>query len=75
MPFRKEGADRLIPKGIEDKYEVIRILQETAATAVLLVNYKSIGALRILKAIHKASPNAHSILSEAHLLQGKEFSI
>ena len=70
MPFRKEGADKLIPKGIEDKYEVIRILQETAATAVLLVNYKSIGALRILKAIHKASPNAHSILSEAHLLQG-----
>ena len=70
MPFRKEGADRLIPKGIDDKYEVIRILHETAATAVLLVNYKSIGALRILKAIHKASPNAHSILSEAHLLQG-----
>ena len=60
----------MIPKGIEDKYEVIQVLQETAATAVLLVNYKQIGALRILKAIHRAHPNAHSILSEAHLLQG-----
>ncbi|MCR5581196.1 MAG: protein kinase [Pseudobutyrivibrio sp.] len=65
-----EGADSLIPIGIEDKYEVISILHETAATAVLLVNYKQIGALRILKAIHRAHPNAHSILSEAHLLQG-----
>ncbi len=70
MHFRKEGADKLIPTGIDDKYEVIRILQESAATAVLLVNYKPIGAFRILKAIHKASPDAHSILSEAHLLQG-----
>ncbi|SDB45730.1 serine/threonine protein kinase [Pseudobutyrivibrio sp. YE44] len=60
----------MIPTGIDDKYEVIRVLQESAATAVLLVNYKKIGALRILKAIHKADPNAHSILSEAHLLQG-----
>ena len=60
----------MIPKGIEDRYEVIRVLQESAATAVILVNYKKIGALRILKAIHKAHPNANSILSEAHLLQG-----
>lgn len=60
----------MIPDGIDDKYEVIRILHESAATAVLLVNYKKIGALRILKAIHKADSNAHSILSEAHLLQG-----
>lgn len=60
----------MIPKGIEDKYEVIRVLHESAATAVLLVNYKKIGALRILKAIHKANPNAYSILSEANLLQG-----
>ena len=60
----------MIPVGIEDKYEVIRILRETAATAVLLVNYKKIGALRILKAIHRAHPDASSILSEAHLLQG-----
>lgn len=60
----------MIPKGIEDKYEVIRILQETAATAVLLVRYKPIGALRILKAIHKAHPDAYSILSESNLLQG-----
>ena len=71
MPFRKEGADViLIPEGIEDKYEIVKILQETAATAVLLVNYKKIGALRILKAVHRAHPNANSILSEAHLLQG-----
>lgn len=60
----------MIPNGIEDKYEIVQILQETAATAVLLVNYKQIGALRILKAIHRASPDAHSILSESHLLQG-----
>ena len=60
----------MIPKGIEDKYEVIRILQESAATAVLLVRYKPIGALRILKAIHKAHPDANSILSESNLLQG-----
>ena len=60
----------MIPKGIEDKYEVIRILQESAATAVLLVKYKPIGALRILKAIHKAHPDANSILSESNLLQG-----
>ncbi len=60
----------LIPKGIDDKYEIVKILQETAATAVLLVNYKQIGALRILKAIHRAHPNADSILSEANLLQG-----
>ena len=60
----------MIPKGIEDKYEVIRILQESAATAVLLVRYKPIGALRILKAIHKAHPDAYSILSESNLLQG-----
>ena len=60
----------MIPTGIEDKYEVIRVLRESAATAVLLVNYKKIGAFRILKAIHKASPDAHSILSESHLLQG-----
>ncbi len=60
----------MIPKGIEDRYEVIRILQETAATAVLLVRYKPIGALRILKAIHKAHPDANSILSESNLLQG-----
>jgi serine/threonine-protein kinase len=60
----------MIPTGIEDKYEVIQILRETAATAVLLVNYKKIGALRILKAIHRAHPDASSILSEAHLLQG-----
>ncbi len=64
----------MIPDGIDDKYEVIRILHESAATAVLLVNYKKIGALRILKAIHKASPNANSILSEAHLLQGIQSS-
>ena len=60
----------MIPKGIEDKYEVIRILQETAATAVILVRYKPIGALRILKAIHKAHPDAYSILSESNLLHG-----
>ncbi|MBR5635561.1 MAG: protein kinase [Pseudobutyrivibrio sp.] len=60
----------MIPKGIEDKYEVIRILQESAATAVLLVRYKPIGALRVLKAIHKANPNAYSILYESNLLQG-----
>ncbi len=60
----------MIPTGIEDKYEVIQILRDSAATAVLLVNYKQIGALRILKAIHRAHPDAHSILSEAHLLQG-----
>lgn len=60
----------MIPTGIEDKYEVIQILRETAATAVLLVNYKKIGAPRILKAIHRAHPDASSILSEAHLLQG-----
>ena len=60
----------MIPKGIEDEYEIVKILRETAATAVLLVNYKKIGALRILKAIHRAHPDAHSILSEAHLLQG-----
>jgi serine/threonine-protein kinase len=60
----------LIPEGIENRYEVIRILQESAATAVLLVRYKPIGALRILKAIHKAHPNANSILSESNLLQG-----
>jgi len=68
--FHQEGADSLIPTGIDDKYEIIRILQESAATAVLLVKYKPIGAFRILKAIHKASPDADSILSEAHLLQG-----
>ena len=60
----------MIPTGINDKYEVVKTLRETAATAVLLVNYKKIGALRILKAIHRAHPDAHSILSEAHLLQG-----
>ena len=60
----------MIPDGISDRYDIVQILQETAATAVLLVNYKKIGALRILKAIHRAHPNAHSILSEAHLLQG-----
>ena len=60
----------MIPTGIEDRYEVIRILQESAATAVLLVRYKPIGALRILKAIHKAHPDAYSILSESNLLQG-----
>ncbi|MCR4831523.1 MAG: protein kinase [Pseudobutyrivibrio sp.] len=60
----------MIPKGINDEYEVVKTLRETAATAVLLVNYKKIGALRILKAIHRAHPDAHSILSEAHLLQG-----
>ena len=60
----------MIPHGIEDEYDIVQILQETAATAVLLVNYKKIGALRILKAIHRAHPNAPNILSEAHLLQG-----
>ncbi|QFJ54104.1 serine/threonine protein kinase [Pseudobutyrivibrio xylanivorans] len=60
----------MIPKGIDDRYEVIRVLRESAATAVILVNYKKIGALRILKAIHRAHPDANSILSEAHLLQG-----
>ena len=60
----------MIPEGIDDEYEIVKILRETAATAVLLVNYKKIGALRILKAIHRAHPDAHSILSEAHLLQG-----
>lgn len=60
----------MIPQGIDDKYEIIQVLKESAATAVLLVNYKQIGALRILKAIHKASPDADSILSESHLLQG-----
>ncbi len=60
----------MIPVGIEDKYEVISILQESAATAVLLVKSKKIGALRVLKAIHKADPSANSILSETHLLQG-----
>ncbi len=64
----------MIPIGIDDKYEIIRILQESAATAVLLVKYKPIGAFRILKAIHKASPDADSILSEAHLLQGIQSS-
>ena len=70
MPFRKEGANVMLPEGIEDRYDIVRILRETAATAVLLVNYKKIGALRILKAIHKSHPEANSILSEAHLLQG-----
>ncbi|MCR5416046.1 MAG: serine/threonine protein kinase [Pseudobutyrivibrio sp.] len=60
----------MIPTGIDDEYEVIRILQQTAATAVLLVNYRKIGDLRILKAIHKGHSGSNSILSEAHLLKG-----
>ena len=60
----------MIPNGIDDKYEVIRILQETAASAVLLVRHKTIGELRILKAIQKSHPEASSILSEANLLTG-----
>ncbi|SFH83190.1 Protein kinase domain-containing protein [Pseudobutyrivibrio sp. OR37] len=60
----------MIPEDIEDRYDIVQILQETAATAVLLVNYRKIGALRVLKAVHSAHPDAHSILSEAHLLQG-----
>ena len=60
----------MLPEGIEDRYDIVQILRETAATAVLLVNYKRIGALRILKAVSKAHPDANSILSEAHLLQG-----
>lgn len=60
----------MIPEGIEDRYDIVQILQETAATAVLLVNYRQIGALRILKAIHRAHPDAYSILSEANLLHG-----
>ena len=64
----------MIPDGIEDRYDIVSVLRETAATAVLLVNYKTIGALRILKAIHRAHPDAFSILSEAHLLQGIQSS-
>ena len=60
----------MIPTGIEEKYDVVKVLRESAATTVLLVNYRKIGALRILKAIHRAHPDANSILSEAHLLQG-----
>lgn len=62
----------MININLDDRYEVIEILQQSAATAVLLVRHKKIGALRILKAISKASPDADSILSEAHLLQGFE---
>ena len=62
----------MININLDDRYEVIDILQQSAATAVLLVRHKKIGALRILKAISKASPDADSILSEAHLLQGFE---
>ena len=65
-----EGADILININLDDRYEIIKTLQQSAATAVVLVRHKKIGALRILKAISKASPDAHSILSEAHLLQG-----
>ena len=68
--FQLEGADILININLDDRYEVIKTLQQSAATAVVLVRHKKIGALRILKAISKASPDAHSILSEAHLLQG-----
>lgn len=60
---------------LDDKYEVIRTLHQSAATAVILVRHKKIGALRILKAISKASPNANSILSEANLLQGINSSL
>lgn len=63
-------SDIVIPKGIDDKYEVIRTLQEKAATAVLLVKHKQIGDVRILKAIPKSHPNATQILSEANLLAG-----
>ena len=60
----------MININLDDRYEIIKTLQQSAATAVVLVRHKKIGALRILKAISKASPDAHSILSEAHLLQG-----
>lgn len=60
----------MIPTGIEDKYQIIKILQESAATAVLLVRHRQIGDVRVLKAILKSHPDAHNILSEANLLSG-----
>lgn len=60
---------------LDDKYEVIRSLHQSAATAVILVRHKKIGALRVLKAISKADPSANSILSEANLLQGINSSL
>ncbi len=65
----------MININIDDKYEIVKTLYQSAATAVVLVRHKKIGALRILKAISKASPNADSILSEAHLLQGIDSSL
>lgn len=67
---KREGADSVIPIGIDDEYEIIKILHKSAATAVYLVNYKKIGDIRVLKSINKNSPDSNSILSEAHLLKG-----
>ena len=60
----------MIPKGITDKYEVVKTLQKKAATAVLLVRHKRIGDLRILKVIPETDPDSQRILSEANLIAG-----
>lgn len=60
----------MIPKGIDDKYEVVKTLQKTAASVVVLVKHRAIGDIRVLKAIQESHPDATNILSEANLLSG-----
>lgn len=60
----------MMPSGINDKYEVIETLHNSAATAVMLVRHRHLQEVRVLKHIAKESPLAYQILSEANLLSG-----
>lgn len=61
----------MMPYGIDSKYEVIKTLHNSAATAVMLVKHRHLQEIRVLKFISKDSPLAYQILSEANLLTGK----
>lgn len=58
------------PQGINESYDVISTLCESAASAVCLVRHKQMGDIRVLKAVQKSQPDAKNILSEANLLSG-----
>lgn len=63
-----------MPTEISDKYDVIRVLHQSAATAVYLIRHKTLGAIRVLKSCKKDDSQASELLTEANLLSGMKFS-
>lgn len=55
---------------LSDKYEFLKPLHQSAATAVTLVRHRQLEEIRVLKSANRKSPLSSCIMSEANLLSG-----